>query len=97
MERDFNIHNWQAKFLKEESSNTKTAVEWLESKFSEFETIYESLPSGLYEYVQQAKEIEKKQIENAFDSGWNRANDTKDKAYSSAEDYGKVYYSNKYK
>ena len=39
----------------------ETAVEWLESKFNEFETIYDSLPSGLYEYVNQAKEIEKQQ------------------------------------
>lgn len=69
MERDFNIHNWQAKFLKEESSNTKTAIEWLESKFDEFETIYDSLPSGLYEYVNQAKEIEKQQIEDAYEKG----------------------------
>jgi hypothetical protein len=97
MERDFNIHNWQAKFLKEESSNTKTAIEWLESKFYEFETIYDSLPTGLYEYVEQAKEMEKQQIIDAFDSGWNRGNDTKDTAYSSAEDYGKGYYNNKYK
>lgn len=69
MERDFNIHNWQAKFLKEESSDTKTAVQWLESKFNEFETIYDSLPSGLYEYVNQAKEIEKQQIEDAYEKG----------------------------
>ena len=39
-----------------------TAVEWLESKFNEFETIYYSLPSELYEYVNQAKEIEKQQL-----------------------------------
>lgn len=67
MERDFNIHNWQAKFLKEESSNTKTAIKWLESKFDEFETIYDSLPAGLYEYVNQAKEMEKQQIEDAYE------------------------------
>ena len=40
----------------------QTAVEWLESKLYEFETIYDSLPPGLYEYVAQAKEIEKQQI-----------------------------------
>jgi hypothetical protein len=39
----------------------KTAIEWLESKFSEFETIYDSLPTTLYEYVEQAKEMEKQQ------------------------------------
>jgi hypothetical protein len=45
----------------------QTAVEWLESKFSEFETIYDSLPTGLYEYVEQAKEMEKQQIIDAMD------------------------------
>ena len=40
----------------------QTAVEWLESKFDEFETIYNSLPAGLYEYVNQAKEMEKEQL-----------------------------------
>ena len=39
-----------------------TALEWLESKFYEFETIDYSLPLELYEYVNQAKEMEKKQI-----------------------------------
>ena len=39
-----------------------TAVEWLESKFNEFETLDYSLPSSLYEYVNKAKEMEKEQI-----------------------------------
>lgn len=47
----------------------QTAVEWLESKFDEFETIYDSLPAGLYEYVNQAKEMEKQQIEDAYWEG----------------------------
>ncbi len=46
----------------------QTAVEWLESKLYEFETIYDSLPPGLYEYVAQAKEIEKQQIIDAGNS-----------------------------
>ena len=46
----------------------QTAVEWLESKFDEFETIYDSLPTGLYEYVEQAKEMEKEQLECAWNS-----------------------------
>lgn len=50
----------------------QTAVEWLESKFSEFETIYDSLPSGLYEYINQAKEMERQQIEDAWNDGNNR-------------------------
>jgi hypothetical protein len=53
------------------------AVEWLESKCSEFETIYDSLPTRLYEYVQQAIEMEKQQqgyseedVKTAFLDGW---------------------------
>ena len=46
-----------------------TAVEWLESKFNEFETIYYSLPSGLYEYVNQAKEMEKQKLEQFYNHG----------------------------
>jgi hypothetical protein len=42
----------------------QTAVEWLESKFYEFETIYDSLPAGLYKYTQQAKEMEKEQLKS---------------------------------
>lgn len=44
----------------------QTAVEWLESKFSEFETIYYSLPTGLYEYIEQAKDIERQQLIDWF-------------------------------
>jgi len=47
----------------------QTAVEWLESKFDEFETIHDSLPAGLYEYTQQAKEMEKQQIFDAYYEG----------------------------
>jgi len=61
-----------------------TAVEWLESKFSEFETIYDSLPSGLYEYINQAKEMEKQQIIDAVE--WD---------YKS--NMGEVYYNATYK
>lgn len=46
----------------------ETAIEWLESKFNEFETIDYSLPSGLYEYVNQAKEMEKEQIIDAYET-----------------------------
>jgi hypothetical protein len=45
----------------------QTAVEWLESKFYEFETIYNNLPAGLYEYVEQAKQMEKQQIIDAME------------------------------
>ena len=42
----------------------QTAVEWLESKFYKFETIYSSLPTELYEYVNQAKEMEQTNTDN---------------------------------
>lgn len=32
MERDFNIHNWQAKFLKEDSERIMTAMEYLQKE-----------------------------------------------------------------
>jgi hypothetical protein len=63
----------------------QTAIEWLESKLSEFETIYDSLPSGLYEYVNQAKEMEKQQIEDAFMVGVKNESyrfDTKEQYYN---------------
>ena len=62
----------------------QTAVEWLENKCSEFETIYDSLPSRLYEYIQQAKEMERQQIETAY----NKAVPFK---------YGKEYYEETFK
>ena len=40
----------------------KTALEWLEEKLSEFETIQYSLPNGLYEYIPIAKEMEKENV-----------------------------------
>lgn len=93
MERDFNIHEWQAKFLREDSSKQQTAVEWLQTQIG-----YRENGKDMFEeFFSKAKEMEKNQIEDAFDSGWSRANGTKDTAYSSAEDYGKGYYSNKYK
>ena len=96
MERDFNIHNWQAKFLKEESSNTKTAIEWLESKFDEFETIYDSLPAGLYEYVNQAKEMEKKQITDAYEQGEDDGYWSPEHGYDREYKDSEEYYSNNY-
>lgn len=48
----------------------QTAVEWLESKIYEFETIYDSLPTILYEYIQHAKVVEKQQIIEARQDGY---------------------------
>ena len=42
----------------------QTAVEFLENKCSEFETLHYSLPSRLYEYIQQAKEMEQTNTDN---------------------------------
>lgn len=37
-------------------------------------------------------EMEKQQIKDAFDGGWKRANETKDKSYTTSEDFGNNYY-----
>ena len=66
MENNFDIHNWQAKFLKEESSNTKTAVEWLEERLAI--SFGEEIKS-LRGFFVIAKEEEKKQIEDAYYDG----------------------------
>jgi hypothetical protein len=65
----------------------KTAVEWLESKFNEFETIYDSLPIGVYEYVNQAKEMENKQQEDfAYWCEWR-----KDRVFKTYDELLKIY------
>lgn len=69
MERDFNIHNWQAKFLKEESSNRQSAVGWLEQKVWELDDEYFTIPARLMEMISYAKEQEEKQIIEAFEAG----------------------------
>jgi hypothetical protein len=64
----------------------QTAVEWLME-------IQNSQKGMLFECdINQAKEMEKEQIIEAFDDGWLRANDTKDITYSTAEDFGSNYY-----
>jgi hypothetical protein len=66
----------------------QTAVEWLKSKFDEFETIYNSLPAGLYEYTQQAKEMEKQQIIDFAKQCLDKALDLDIRtAYSQVEQY----------
>lgn len=60
------------------------------------EQLEQLIPSGhqlaIRIILEQAKEMEKQQIENAFDDGWNRANETKHQAYTTLEDYGSNYY-----
>jgi hypothetical protein len=74
-----------------------TAVEWL------YERLERMIPrTSLYnmdkeDYFKQAKEMEKQQIENAFDDGWNRANETKQQAYTTLEDIGSNYYNKTFK
>ena len=70
----------------------KTAVEWLESKFSEFETIHYSLPTRLYEYIEQAKEIEKQQIID-FAIWFNN----RDNSYKSYTEIVQQYYNEQFK
>jgi hypothetical protein len=76
----------------------KTAVEWLESKFSEFETIHYSLPTRLYEYIEQAKEMEKQQIIDvcyfAYNEGCSYMTDGKTE-YESFEQYYKETFKKK--
>ena len=74
-----------------------TAVEWL------YERLERMIPrTSIYnmdkeDYFKQAKEMEKQQIENAFDDGWNRANETKQQAYTTLEDIGSNYYNKTFK
>jgi hypothetical protein len=94
MERDFNIHEWQAKYLKENSNKQQTAVEWLQTQIG-----YRENGKDMFEeFFNKAKEIEKQQIIDAYKAAedkceyfieehrWNRY-------YETAE----PYYNNKYK
>ena len=49
------------------------------------------------EIIEQANKMFEEQIISAFDDGWIRANDTKDFAHSTAEDFGDNYYNKTYK
>ena len=65
----------------------QTAVEWLEEQMKD-----DRFLAAFEDEFEQAKEMEKQQIIEAFDDGWLRANDTKDITYSTAEDFGSNYY-----
>ena len=69
-----------------------TATEWL------FEKLWDSPKDKLTwnALLEEAKYIEKEQIQIAYDMGWHRANKTKDKAYITAEDFGENYFTKKY-
>lgn len=49
--------------------NKMTAVEWLEMEFVKLEAKY-GIPGEIYQLCDQAKEIEKQQITEAFDSDY---------------------------
>ena len=49
--------------------NKMTAIEWLEIEIVKLETKY-GIPGEIYQLCDQAKEIEKQQITEAFDSDY---------------------------
>jgi hypothetical protein len=81
---NFDLKKYLAENKLYEDAKKQTAVEYLEAL-----AINRPITP---EDIKQAKEIEKKRIINAYDSGWKRANDTKDSAISTAEDHGEYYY-----
>ena len=71
-------------------SKQLTAVEWLHKEMLD--------PNlSMKDILEKAKEMEKQQIIKAFDNGCIRANDTKNKTYSTAEDFGINYYNETFK
>ena len=88
---NFDLKKYLAENKLYENSKQQTAVEWLEKNIN-----LKGLPTNqileIVNLLDKAKEIEKKRIINAYDSGWKRANDTKDSAISTAEDHGEYYY-----
>ena len=62
MENNFDIHKWQAKYLREDSSRKQTAVEWLEKQLINQKRL---LPV----HFNKAKQMEEAQIKEAFRDG----------------------------
>jgi len=56
--------------LKHYEQMKKTATKWFEEQLYEFETLSESLPTKLYEFLSIAKEMEKNNITEAFKDGF---------------------------
>jgi hypothetical protein len=50
----------------------QTAVEWLEKQFVKLESTI-GVHGVMYELMEQAKEMEKEKIENAYQQGYNNA------------------------
>ncbi|CAB4148816.1 hypothetical protein UFOVP531_26 [uncultured Caudovirales phage] len=70
-----------------------TAVEWLEQEiFRRYKFTFQQLNCGpLEEAIQQAKEIEKQQIENAFNNGYYQETI----GYNASEEYYNKTFNNK--
>lgn len=72
-----------------------TAVDFLVEELEKYE-------NGKSEYfskvsiINRARRMERDQIEKSFDSGWSRCNTIRDRAYITAEDHGKTYYTETY-
>jgi hypothetical protein len=79
---NFDLKKYLAENKLYEDTKKQTVVEWL----------VEQVPHVIPEDYIKAKEMEKQQIIDAYNSGWKRANDTKDSAISTAEDHGEYYY-----
>lgn len=65
--------------------NKMTAIEWLEMEIVKLETKY-AIPSKIYELCEQAKEMEKKQIIDAYEDGTYH-NTFGNENYETSEDY----------
>jgi hypothetical protein len=69
----------------------QTAVEWLANEL--YEKFEMKGDGALFnDLLNQANRIFMEQIEDAFDSGWKRADTTRDIPYSTAEDFGNNYF-----
>lgn len=64
MKKDFNIHEWQAKYLREDSSRKQTAIDWLEERLT---LSFGDEIKPLRGFFVIAKEMEKKQIFKALE------------------------------
>jgi hypothetical protein len=49
----------------------QTAVEWLENEFKEAHKMFGGIDTNWIKRFDQAKEMEKEQIVNAYKEGWN--------------------------
>jgi hypothetical protein len=63
-----------------------TAVEWLEENILKLDNPNFTLPQWLLQDIEQAKEIHKQQIENAFEAGfvtqkWDKTKENKAEQY----------------